>query len=280
MSAQLVALGAGLLVSVGVFALSLAFSPPAARPRSAPLDGRRPVWAIVVGLAVLLLTRWPVAAAGAGLLVVGWPWLFVSSAQAAAERERLTALARWLEDLRDTLRRSSVAVERALEMVAGDTVGPLRGPLDRFVLRRRQGMRIPEALAEFADSVAHPTGDAAVSALILVVDGAAGGARLYDTLDELAGAARDELRARTEIDRLRRIYQRSMRRLVVMTVVFVGGLVVFAQDLLAPYRSVAGQIWLLVPLAMWVGCLVWLRQLTSYADEPRYRFRLAQAVES
>ena len=73
-------------------------------------------------------------------------------------------------------------------------------------------------------------------------------------------------------------YQRAMRRLVVMTIAFIAGLVAFAPDLLEPYRSVEGQLWLLIPVGMWAGCLVWLRRITSYADEPRYRLQLSKVV--
>ncbi len=112
------------------------------------------------------------------------------------------------------VRRSSVAIEKAVELVADDSTGVLAEPMNRFALRRRQGVRLPEALAGLADDIAHPTADAAVAAIVLVVGGAAGGGRIYDTLDELSAAARDEMRARDEIDRTRRIFQRAMRRLV------------------------------------------------------------------
>lgn len=113
---------------------------------------------------------------------------------------------------------------------------------------------------------------------MLVVGGGAGGGSMHETLDELALAARDEMQARDEIDRTRRIFQRSMRRLVLLTVLFIGGLVAFAADLLAPYRSVAGQIWLLVPCGLWTLCLVALRRLTRYDLGTRYRLRLPDEV--
>src|SRR5690606_33830613 len=124
------------------------------------------------------------------------------------------------EQLRDVVRRSSVAIEQAVELVAEDTTGRLADPMHAFLLRRRQGRPLPEALRGLADDIAHPTADAAVAAIVLVVGGGAGGARVYDTLDELAAAARDEMRARDQIDRTRRIFHRAMRRLVVLTVLF------------------------------------------------------------
>lgn len=281
MSPYPIALLAGALAAAGVGAVYLAFNPPV-RPVGAgrtmsPGTQRDVFGGLAAGGVVLLLTRWPVAALAVAVFVVSWRWLFATS-ETKAERAKIEAVAQWLEDLRDVVRRSSVAIEKAVELVAEDSSGVLAEPMNRFASRRRQGVRLPEALAGLADDIAHPTADAAVAAIILVVGGAAGGGRIYDTLDELSAAARDEMRARDEIDRTRRIFQRAMRRLVALTVLFVGGLVVFASDLLSPYRTVPGQIWLLIPCGMWATCLVWLRRLTRYDLGVRYRLRLPEDV--
>ena len=233
--------------------------------------------AVVAGFVVLAVTRWPVAAVAAGVFVGSWRWLF-SVSDTKRDRATIEAIAQWLEQLRDVVRRSSVAIENAVELVAEDASGVLTEPMSRFLVRRRQGRPLPDALRTLADDIGHPTADAAVAAIVLVVGGGAGGGRMYDTLDELAMAARDEMRARDEIDRTRRIFQRAMRRLVVLTVLFVGGLVAFAPDLLAPYRSLPGQIWLLVPCGLWAFCLVALRRLTRYDLGTRYRLRLPDEV--
>lgn len=233
--------------------------------------------AVLTGFIVLVLTRWPIAALAVGVFVGAWRWLF-SVSTTKRERETIEAVARWLEQLRDVVRRSSVAIENAVELVAEDTTGILNEPMSRFLLRRRQDRPLPDALAGLADDIAHPTADAAVAAIVLVVGGGAGGGRMHDTLDELASAARDEMRSRDEIDRTRRIFQRAMRRLVIITVLFVAGLVAFAPDLLAPYRTVPGQIWLLLPCGLWALCLVALRRLTRYDLGTRYRLRLPHQV--
>jgi len=278
-----VAFVAGLGGVAVVASVWMAFQPEPSRARR-PAIGDRDVlrWAlagVVAGFVVLALTRWPVAAVAVGVFVGSWRWLF-SVSVTRRDRATIEAIAKWLEQLRDVVRRSSVAIEQAVELVAEDTTGTLAEPMSRFLLRRRQGRPLPDALAELADDVGHPTADAAVAAIVLVVGGGAGGGRIYDTLDELAVAARDEMRARDEIDRTRRIFQRAMRRLVTLTALFVGGLVVFAPDLLAPYGTVAGQIWLLVPCGLWALCLVALRRLTRYDLGTRYRLRLPTEVSS
>ncbi len=274
------ALITGVCVLAAVGALAIAFSPkPEKGSTSSPVAvDARLVTAIVVGLVVLATTRWPIAAVAAALLVLSWRWLAVSDLQSRTDRARLESIAKWLEDLRDVVRRSSVSLEDALEMVSERPSRWLSEPLERFVLRRRQGTRLADALVELADALAHPTADAAIASMLLVVDGGAGGGRLHDTLDELASAARNEVAARVEVDRTRRVYQRSMQRLVLLTVAFIGLLVVFSPDLVAPYRTVKGQIWLVIPVGVWAACLVWLRRLMRYEAGTRYRLRVSEAI--
>ena len=54
---------------------------------------------------------------------------------------------------------------------------------------------------------------------------------------------------------------------------FVAGLDAFAGNLVAPYRSAAGQAWLIIPCTLWAICLIWLRRLTRYDLGVRYRLR-------
>lgn len=223
-----------------------------------------------VGFVTLLASRWVLLAIALGLLAALWGRIMRDD-RADRERARLEAIAAWLEDLRDTLRGSSVGVEEALEQVAARPPQELRDAMAVFLLRRRQGFRTEDALDDLADRLAHPTSDAAVAALRLVVTGAAASGRLWGTVDALAGAARDEVRARERIDRTRAVYQGSMKRLVVIAVVLVAYLRLAAGPLLDPYATTAGQVVLIVPLAMWAGCVAWLRRLCRYDMPDRAR---------
>lgn len=227
-----------------------------------------------VGFVTLLASRWVLLAIALGLLAALWGRIMRDD-RADRERARLEAIAAWLEDLRDTLRGSSVGVEEALEQVAARPPHELRDAMAVFLLRRRQGFRTEDALDDLADRLAHPTSDAAVAALRLVVTGAAASGRLWGTVDALAGAARDEVRARERIDRTRAVYQGSMKRLVVIAVVLVAYLRLAAGPLLDPYATPAGQVVLIVPLAMWAGCVAWLRRLCRYEMPDRARAAMA-----
>ncbi|MEM1334450.1 MAG: hypothetical protein AAGG08_13440, partial [Actinomycetota bacterium] len=200
----LVALVAGAFAVAGVACLWLAFNEPpqraGVRPRPIDADSAKlGLGAVLVGFVVLALTRWPIGAVAVGVFVASWRWLF-SVSDSKRDRATIEAVAQWLEQLRDVVRRSSVAIENAVELVAEDASGILRQPMSTFLLRRRQGASLPDALRDLADDIGHPTADAAVAAIVLVVSGGAGGGRMYDTLDELSMAARDEMRARDEID--------------------------------------------------------------------------------
>jgi len=136
--------------------------------------------------------------------------------------------------------------------------------LHTYLRRRRQGFRTDIALADLADDLAHPTSDAAVAAIRLVTTGASGAGRLHATVQALAEAARDEVRARERVDRTRVVYQHSMNRLVLIGALLVLYLKVAGGDLLAPYNTPSGQLVLAIPLCLWLGCILWLRSLCRY----------------
>jgi hypothetical protein len=225
---------------------------------------------IGTGVVVLLATRWIVLAVAGAALVVLWGRI-LHDRRADDERRRIEGIAKWLEDLRDTLRSSSVGAEEALEQVASRPPEAIAEPLGVFATRRRQGFRVEDSLADLAESLRHPTSDAAVAAIRLVIGGSAGAGRLHGTVHALAAAARDEVTARERVDRTRAVYQHSMKRLVAIGVGLVVYLHVAGGDLLEPYDSPAGQLALMLPLAMWAGCIAWLRSLCRYEMPQRHR---------
>lgn len=219
---------------------------------------------------VLLATRWLVLAIAAAVLIVLWGRI-LRDQRADDERRRIEGIAKWLEDLRDTLRSSSMGAEEALEHVAARPPDSIADALTTFATRRRQGFRTEDALVDLADALRHPTADAAVAAIRLVIGGSAGAGRLYGTVDALAAAARDEVTARERVDRTRAVYQHSMKRLVAIGAGLVAYLHVAGGDLLDPYDTPSGQVALLLPLAMWAGCIAWLRSLCRYDLPERHR---------
>jgi len=236
----------------------------------AGIAGNRIAVGLAAGFLVLLATRWLMLALLVGLLVVVWDRL-LHDTRAEDERRRVEGIAKWLEDLRDTLRGSAIGAEEALEQVAVRPPDAIAGPLRTFAHRRRQGFRTEDALADLAEELAHPTADAAVAAIRLVIGGSTSAGRLYGTVSALAAAARDEVTARERIDRTRAVYQSSMKRLVSLVGLLVAYLRFVGGDLLTPYDSAVGQVVLLLPLGLWMGCVVWLRSLCRYELPRRSR---------
>ena len=219
--------------------------------------------AVVAAVASLALSGWVLMALFVGVLVLLWDRV-LRDRWADEERARVEGIAKWLEDLRDTLRGSSVGAEEALEQVAERPPRSIEVPMRNFLLRRRQGFRTEVALADLAEELAHPTADAAIAAIRLVTSGAAGAGRLHSTVQALADAARDEVLARERVDRTRAVYQHSMQRLVLIGALLVGYLKLAGGDLLDPYRSPTGQVVLALPLGLWLACILWLRSLCRY----------------
>lgn len=268
-----------ILVAGALAALGTAFRPAKVRAAGASastpsalsgLGGQRLAVGAVTGFVVLLASRWILLAVAAAVLTIGWGRILRDS-RADDERRRIEGIAKWLEDLRDTLRGSSIGAEEALEQVARHPPEVLSEPMTMYLLRRRQGFRTEQALGDLAEALAHPTADAAIAALRLVVGGTASAGRLFNTVSALASAARDEVRARERVDRTRAIYQSSMKRLVVIGAFLITYLRYAAGDLLAPYGSPAGQAFLALPLAMWGCCIMWLRRLCRYELPQRQR---------
>lgn len=242
---------------------TIALRPPALIAAERTRLQRRVLIGAVVAVLVLLATSWPVLAVVAGALVVSWGRL-LHDERADEERLRVEGIAKWLEDLRDTLRGSAVGAEEALEQVAARPPHAIAGALELFARRRRMGFRTEDALSDLADDLAHPTADSAIAAICLVIGGSAGAGRLHTTVQALAAAARDEVTARERIDRTRAIYRSSMQRLVMIGTALVLYLRFVGGDLLDPYDTPVGQVVLILPISLWIGCILWLRSLCRY----------------
>lgn len=267
-----IALAVFLLLGGAVIAFTVQPSVKPHKPPSDRVTSSRWVMGVAAGFLSLLLTRWLALSLLVGFLVASWTWL-VRDARPGDERRRIEGIAKWLEDLRDTLRGSAIGAEEALEQVALRPPAAIAQPLQLFVQRRRQGYRTEAALVDLADELQHPTADAAIAAIALVLGGSTGPGRLYGTVNSLAAAARFEVSARERIDRTRAIYQSSMKRLVVIAALLVAYLRFGAGDLLDPYSTATGQVILLLPLGLWLGCVWWLRSLCRYESPERYRLK-------
>jgi hypothetical protein len=263
---------AGLLVAIGL-ALVVSGARPApvspdrteARKRRAELVASRAALAAAAGLVVLVLTRWPVAAlgAGAGVYVVAGRRGKVTP---AAEIDRTEALAAWAEMLRD-----GVGTPRGIEGIITSTASSspvlIRPAVMRFA-HRLAWQDLNDALPELAAELDHRIGDLIVTALD--ISARTGARQVRAVLDDLAEAAREEARMlrRQEVARARP--RSEMRQVVAISVAVVVALAVVGRDYLAPYRTGWGQVVLCVVAGLWgIGFTAMARLARS---EPVERF--------
>ncbi|HEY8527845.1 MAG TPA: hypothetical protein VIL48_22975 [Acidimicrobiales bacterium] len=196
-------------------------------------------------LVVLVLTRWPVAALGAG---VGAWYLSRPKARVgdAAKAEALTA---WTEMLRD-----ATGTPRGIEgvlMATADGAPALIRPHVLRMARRLAYEPLDDALDDLADDLDHPLGDLVVTSLRLAAR--SGGRQIRAVLDDLAAAAREEARMHRRIEVARERPRSDMRSVIVIMAVFVALLTVVARSYLEPYDTAVGQLVLLGVAATWAG---------------------------
>lgn len=255
--------GSGALAAGGLWvaAVSLRKAPiePRTRGRGRRWSFERRQVAAAFGLAlvVLVVTRWPVAALGAG--ATGW---VTAGLPRREQRERVEArteaIALWAEMLRDSLG-TARGVEGVLVATAASAPLAIRPEVQRMADRLAREP-LGEVLDDLADDLAHPLGDLVVTALRLT--STSGGRRLREVLTDLAATAYAEADARRRIEVARQRPRSAMRYTAIIVAVFVAALLVFSRDYLAPYNSALGQLVLAVVAAYWAAGFWWMAKLS------------------
>lgn len=259
--------GAVLLLVVGI----LGTTPKAVRPAglldragrlvSSRSTGLRVALGVGVALVLLLITRWPVAAVGAGLLAAAWPALVGGASSERVTINRLDALAIWTESLKDTIA-GAVGLEQAIP-VSVETASPLIRPqLIALAGRLRAREPLDSALRQFAADLDDASADLIVAALIL--NSRLRGPGLRATLERLASSARQELDMRRKVEAGRRGIRLGVIFIVAVTVIFAVALATLSRPYVQPYSSFTGQVVLGIVLAVFAAGFGWLRSLSRY----------------
>ncbi|GAA1503360.1 type II secretion system F family protein [Sphaerisporangium rubeum] len=265
---------AGAAVGGGLFLFGLALY--GVRPRPAGPDNSarrrelvrrlstRSAVATITGAAVLIVTRWPVMAAGAVLLVLAWRGLTGGAAEERAAMSRLEGLAAWTESLRDTIA-GAAGLEQAIPSSIRAAAPTLRPHLRALVDRLHTRMPLPDALRMFADELDDPSADLVVAALIL--NAKLRGPGLREVLGALAVSAREELDMRRRVEAERRSTRRSVQIVTGTAVAFAALLVIFNPSYVEEYDSLLGQAVLVVVAALFGAGFAWMRRLARF-DKP------------
>jgi hypothetical protein len=225
------------------------------------------------GAAVLVgaLTRWPVAIVAAALF--GWtaPTLLGARARRRREADRTEAVARWAEQLRDTMT-AAAGLHEAIGVTARVAPLSIRPEVQELAARLRREP-LADAARHFAARVGNAAGDQVAVALILAAE--RHGARLGEVLGRVAAATRAEaaLHLRIEAQRARTFSQARLICAVIAGVVAV--YVVLNRDYLAPFATASGQLVLALVCGLWFASFWALVRLAEVAPGERLLARVA-----
>jgi Flp pilus assembly protein TadB len=229
--------------------------------------GRRVPVAAGVGLAVLVVTLWPVMAIGCGVLVFFWENLFGGAKSEKAAYTRLEGLAAWTESLRDTIA-GAVGLEQAIPATAEAAAPSIAQALLVLSDRLRVRVPMPVALLRFADDLNDPAADLVVAALVL--NSRLRGPGLRDVLTSLSRSVRNELDMRGRVMASRSSTRRSVQIVVTVSAGFIIGLRVLNPDYVEPYATFEGQVVLTVVIALFAAGFLWLRRLATFDMPARF----------
>jgi len=227
--------------------------------RNPALSGRLAA-AVGVGVLVLLLTRWPVAAIGLGGLVAAWPLLFGGTRAEQLQIDRLEALVVWTESLRDTIS-GNAGLEQAIPVTALNAPPLIQPALIRLVGQLRARVPLDKALTTLATWLDDASADLVLAALILNAQRRGEGLGLV--LSGLSVAAREELEMRRRVSANRAGLRRGMQLVVAMTIAFGIFLSTVGQTYVEPYSTFGGQVALAVVLGIFAFGFAWMRRLSE-----------------
>ncbi|HLQ57312.1 MAG TPA: type II secretion system F family protein [Streptosporangiaceae bacterium] len=228
-------------------------------------SARRLLLALAGFLAVLLVTRWPVAAIAAALAVIFLPKL-TSGRDQRQRTATLEALEQWARRLADMLT-ASRALEDALEASARSAPPAIAGQVGALARRLSARTGTETALRAFAADIDDPAGDRIAAALIIATSRRGGGA--HAVLSALAEMLGRDVAARREIDAERAQHRTTVRWITV----FIGGFTVFAvlnRAYSAPFGTVPGEIVLALVAGLYAAGLAWLHRLGNIPAPGRF----------
>ncbi|MBZ5735368.1 hypothetical protein K8Z61_12760 [Nocardioides sp. TRM66260-LWL] len=232
-----------------------------------PQTARSVTVAVIVGVAVGILTRWPVAGLMAVAIVLLWPKLARSGAIEKTSVAKIEAIANWTESLRDAAAAES-GLEQALPATLEGAPMLLRRPLRNLVNALDLRTPLPIALAAFADEVDHRGADKVVIALSQTAEQRAGS--LKRVLTTLASNTRAELEMRRKVLTERNGVRRQSNQVVLGMLALAGLQAVFLRGWVEPYSTLYGQGLLAVLAGAYVALLVRLQRLAAPEPQPRF----------
>lgn len=242
--------------------------------RAAAERRRRVLCWLAAGIAVWVLSGWPVAAIATSVGGVALPWLLGTTRVVRERIEKLEALEGWCRRMADTLTGGgAIGLTQAIALSDRATVAPLAGPVADAVhllarrLREGADSDLREAFREFADAIDDRSGDTVAAALLLALHQQSSG--VAEVLRQLADGVARDVRARRDIEAARAESRQSIRLLLVIQAALLV-LLALVPTFAAPYGTAVGQTVMVVLLSGSAGLLVWMRRLSLGRPAPRF----------
>jgi Flp pilus assembly protein TadB len=226
---------------------------------------RRALLAVLAGLVVFVLTRWPVGGLAAAAAVIFLPRLGLGS-NANKRTAMLEGLEQWIRRLADMVT-ASRGLEDAIGASARSAPAAVAGPVRDLATRLASRTGAEAALRAFAAEIDDPAGDRIAAALIIATGRRGGGAR--DVLVALAALLSRDVAARRDIEAERAEHRTTIRWIGL----FVAGFTLFAvinRSFSAPFSTVPGQVVLAVVASLYATGLFWLNRLGSIPSAGRF----------
>lgn len=269
----------GLLFVGGLWLVVTSWKPVPVTPKvhsaraADPLLRSRVLAAAGGALAILVVTRWPVAAIAAA--AGGWFAAGASGKQERARAEQRTeAIALWAEMLRDALG-TARGIEGVLVATAATAPVPIRPELQTMA-RRLQHEPLADVLDDLAADLAHPIGDLVVTALRLT--STTGGRHVREVLNSLAASAYAQAESQRRVEIARERPRAAMKYTTIVIGGFLTFMAVFSRSYLAPYNTAVGQLVLAVVMAYWAAGFWWMRRMSRVEPVERFLAPSAKAI--
>ncbi len=244
-------------------------TPPARRPLAAILtaaSARRLLAAATAGLAILLLSRFPVAGLAAAAAVLFVPKLGIGRGQ-RRQIAVLEGLDQWTRGISDLLT-AGLALEDALASSAAHAPAAIAGPVAELA-RRLTARAGPEAaLRAFASEIADPGGDRIAAALIIATS--ARGGKVRNVLNALADLMTRDVEDRRRTDAERAEHRTTLRWITAAFIVFTSGILIFDRSYAAPYGTATGEVVLAAITLLYAAGLAWLHRLGTTPAPGRF----------
>ncbi|WP_276973150.1 type II secretion system F family protein [Ferrimicrobium acidiphilum] len=254
--------GLGALLVLRTFIKDAKGKPKGAKANSATSTGpRQLILSASAMLIVLLFTKLITFAVGAGVVTYVIMPLFSDKRQ-KHRIALISALASWIEQIRDSLR-SSQGLYEVIKSSA-EIAPPLMRPALMQMIRTvdQDPLRVKEALLQMAKGFNDETVDMVVGGLVVAVD-LGGDSPIVEILSTLAHSARQEIDANRRIKAIQDRSRAEAKQVVFIVAAIFVFMFSIGKQFLTPYSTPPGYIAAVVVVALFVFGVNRFNRLTA-----------------